>query len=121
MKTMPVSLRTAASEQRYQDHKKAGLTHDITKLPYKKMYGLRMVENEYIWDIAYERGAMLLANGKGLLHFIIFWLKLGVMYYRNNSGDFDQLAFNFVHKLSQPHIPHAHLLKFKKSRKDFKL
>lgn len=113
---MHSSLRTYQGEVRYALAKKNGLSGDIKDLVGVKHGGLRLIPNEFEYDAFHDKSNMLLGGRS----YWLWWWRLGRIYKKNQHAGHDQLLLNFRHSQSQPHIWHAHLLRFK-NRKDFKL
>lgn len=109
--SLPISLRTKQTEQRYQDDKLANNTSDIAKVPPKEIKGLsKIVKNRYEYDLVYKQSDLAIA-----MPGTPFWLwfeNLGKLLRAGEFDEYDQLVINIGKRQSQPHIPHAHLVVF---------
>lgn len=115
---MNPTLRTERNEKNYQDDIAAGNIGDISSIPAPRVGGLKIMENQYPYDIAYSHNDMVVGMKPD---FWDFWVKLGQLIEEDKLGDYAQVIFNLPRYQSQPHVPHAHIVKFKEDREDFSL
>lgn len=114
---MNPTLRTEENEKKYQKDIADGKVQDIAELPAPRIGGLKIMENQYPYDIAYSHNDMLIGTTPS---FWEFWVKLGTLIERGELDGYAQVIFNLPRFQSQPHVPHAHIVKFK-SREEFGL
>lgn len=119
--SLPVSLRTAKKERKYQKAIKAGTTVDISTLKGRPFYGTRVLWNDFELDAFHQKTDMLVAKGKTYFHKWAFMLRVSYIWIHNKHDGFDQILLNFKHTQSQPHIAHCHRCKLKERREDFSL
>ena len=110
------TLRTAKTQESYQQAMEDGTTKDISKLRGSHINRLKLLQNVYPYDTVYKDNDMLVDESGS---FWEFWVRLGQLVY-NEELPYDQLIMNMKHKQSQSHVEHVHLVRFK-NRSDFTL
>lgn len=124
--TLPMSLRTAAGEQAYQDAKANKTTKPLELVPSIKLFDhWRIIENDYPYDVGYKRCHMLIVKRAG----VGAWNELNT--YELSELDrikreylydeYDQIIENCPNRRSVSHIFHLHLVNFYDSRQDMAL
>lgn len=111
------TLRSSATQKRYERDRAAGRTKNIAKLPAAKLHGLKILANEYQLDLVYKDNDMLIDQSG---NFWDFWIKLGHLI-QDGQIPYDQILMNMKHKQSQSHVEHVHLVNFKDTREEFTL
>lgn len=112
---LPISLRTAETEQGYQDSKDSGDLKDINTLkPRDVVAGTRMLDNYFPYDLTYKVSDMSLAFPHE--SFMTWWMNVGLGIMEGQFADYDQFIFNLPHNQSMPHVPHGHFVNFDKER-----
>lgn len=115
---LPTSLRTAKTEQRYQDDKSAGKTKSLEEEPaLQEFEKWRLIDNSYPYDAVFEKHHMLIPT-EGYhqtvedadLHETLDLL----------ASEYDFWFVNFPHRQSVKNLLHIHLVKHKK-REDMAL
>lgn len=124
--SLPMSLRTADTEQTYQDAKVAGTTTPLELVKSIKIFEhWRIIENDYPYNVGYKRCHMLVVKRAG----IGAWNELNT--YELSELDrikqdylydeYDQIIENCPSRRSVPHLFHLHLVNFYDNREDMAL
>lgn len=124
--SLPMSLRTAAGEQAYQDAKASRSTTPLELVPAIKVFEhWRIIDNDFAYGVAYKRCHMLAVKraGAGQWHDLnaeeiaeLNKLKKQYLY-----DEYDQIIENCPNRRSVPHLFHLHLVNFHDNREDMQL
>ncbi len=123
---LPMSLRTAAGEQTYQDAKANGTTTPLELVPSIKLFEhWRIINNDYPYDVGYKRCHMLLVKRAG----VGSWNELNTYELSELDrikqeylySEYDQIIENCPSRRSVPHIFHIHLVNFYDKREQMSL
>ncbi len=108
---LPISLRTAEMEQRYQDAIASGELKDIAKIePIAKIGYTNILSNSFPYDLPYRNGDMTIGDTRE--DWMVWWVNVGIAIQEGKFNDYDVFHYNIGKRQSQPHVPHGHLLNF---------
>lgn len=124
--TLPMSLRTANTEQNYQDAKINGTTTPLELVKAIKIFDhWRIIANDFPYDVGYKRCHMLVVKRAG----VGAWNELNT--YELSELDrlkqeylyqeYDQIIENCPSRRSVPHLFHMHLVNFYDDRAEMSL
>lgn len=123
---LPMSLRTAAGEQAYQDAKAARKTTPLELVPSLQMFNhWRIVANDFPYDVGYKRCHMLVIKRAGAAS----WhdlkpeeiAELNELKRTHLYDEYDQIIENCPSRRSVAHLFHLHLVNFCDAREDMRL
>lgn len=124
--SLPMSLRTAATEQKYQDAKENRTTTPLELVTSLQMFNhWRIVNNDFPYNVGYKRCHMLVLKraGAGSWHDLrpeeiaeLNELKRTHLY-----DEYDQIIENCPSRRSVPHLFHLHLVSFYDDRAEMSL
>lgn len=126
MSAVPMSLRTARTELRYQDAKADGATRPLELVDAIKIFDhWRIIENDYPYDVGYSRCHMLVVKRAG----VGAWNELNTyelseldrIKHEYLYNEYDQIIENCPSRRSVPHLFHLHLVNFYENREDMSL
>lgn len=124
--SLPMSLRTLADEQAYQDAKANGTTTPLELVPSIQMFEhWRIVNNDFGYSIGFKRCHMLIIKRAS----VASWhdlnaaeiAELNQLKRTHLYDEYDQIIENCPSRRSVPHIFHLHLVNFHDNREDMAL
>lgn len=114
---IPASMRTLKKELEYMQAKSRGESLDITTLKHHNFWDMKLIPNGFEYDTLFNVNDMLVAMPND--QFLVWWMRVGLAL-EAGAIPYDQFIYNIGKRQSQPHVPHGHIVKFKK-RKEFEL
>ena len=121
-KTLPMSLRSAAGEQAYQDVREAKALEPLSQVkPIKEWKHWKLVPNQFPYDVAFRRHNMLIpkrqfANREQMKFYE--WQELQLIIRDYIEKHYDLLIDNMASKRSITSLYHVHVANYHRHRED---
>ena len=123
---LPMSMRTSACEQNYQDDKVAGNTQRLELVDsLKKFMHWRIIPNDYCYCVGYKTSHLLVIKRADCKSWFDLTdhekTDLDIIKREYLYENYDQIIENCPHRRSVPHLFHFHLMQFYDNREDMQL